>query len=271
MPRPRCMEYCSLVERDDAFGQYSTDVYRLCAMYSRHTPRGEGDVAAATQLTMAPSMIQVPPPPPKGLTSQELEAAQRRREADKLMASLPAIMEQRMLGFRDAEWCLVPPSKRRELRHKHVCSFSHGQLATTRRALARLQHWIQHNALETACGDFDVSGGVMAWFVTDAQATSRSSGESVPQSLRSALVFASKHLHLPLDVNHDAFVTVAAPSGKRARPALAATVPVLYHMLELVRHVRLGGCVLLCYRLPALHPILVASEGRTAGQRAVWG
>ena len=65
MPRPRCTEYCG---RDDAFGQYSTDVYRLCAMYSRHTPRGEGDVAAATQLTIAPSAVQVPPPPPKGLT-----------------------------------------------------------------------------------------------------------------------------------------------------------------------------------------------------------
>ena len=83
--------------------------------------------------------------------------------------------------------------------------------------LDRLDKWLRGNALDVACGTsssphFIVSGGVLAWFVQEEQAASRSKkgGLSVPNALRNKLVWCATHLTLNLAVGAAAFVNIAA-------------------------------------------------------------
>ena len=98
--------------------------------------------------------------------------------------------------------------------------------------------WLECNQFREPCAGFDCSGGVMSLFVTDAQAASRSKtgGQSVPSSLRGGLVFAKNHLALPLEVDADAFKTIAAPSSVPPKPARALTPLILYHLCWLAEN-----------------------------------
>ena len=208
---------------------------------------------------VAPSVLQVPPAPPQHLTSQAREAAERRRQCDWLLSSLPAYVEWHMLRFREVEWARVPMARKEQLRYAHLTSFSAGSLAGCRRALSRLSDWLERNDLSGPCSGYCVSAGLLAWFVTDMQEASRSSGVSVPNSLRGGLTFARDHLSLEgLEVRADSFRNIAAPSGKMPEPALSATVSFLYHFYVNVSHASavvsyyssgLMLCLLACLRV----------------------
>ena len=71
----------------------------------------------------------------------------------------------------------------------HLGSISAGSLSGARNVLDRLDKWPRGNALDVACGTsssshFVVSGGVLAWFVQEERAASRSKkgGLSVPNA-----------------------------------------------------------------------------------------
>ena len=106
----------------------------------------------------------------------------------------------------------------------------------------------------------------MSWFVTDVQATSRSSGESIPNALRSGLTFAAAHLGLPLQVRHDSFVVMTAPGSAAPKGALAITVAVMYHFERLVRH---RSAVISYYAAGLLLCCLAALRVRDAQRAAV--
>ena len=217
------------------FGPKTNELRRLCSVHRLLSTRSNEAPAVGAIDYVRPD-FQVPPPPSRELTAMQLEKATRERAADKLVASISPAAEARMLGFEANEWPMVPAAKRQELRRRHLASFSAGQLDACRRAIVRLRKWLQENCLGSLAEDLRVSGGVMSWFVTDVQATSRASGESIPNSLRSGLTFAASHLNLPLQVKHDSFVVIAAPGSAAPKGALSATVAVMYHLERLVRH-----------------------------------
>ena len=99
-----------------AFGEYMADVRRLCTMRGSRTSTTPHDAREALTshecLPCVNAAIQVPPPPPKDFEAKELEGSMRRREAIRLMVSLPPSVERCMLGSRDADWALVPSGKR---------------------------------------------------------------------------------------------------------------------------------------------------------------
>ena len=157
------------------------------------------------------------------------------------MSTLPSSVVANMLSFSAQEWECVPPSRKEALRYAHLTAFSAGSLSSCRRALSRLSQWLELNdfgspsVAGSPCEGFAVSAGLLAWFVSDAQESSRSSGVSVPNALRGGLTFARDHLGLVgLDVRADSFRNVAAPSSVAPVPAQAATVSFMYHFYALM-------------------------------------
>ena len=218
------------------FGPNSPEVERLCIMHTVLHPRPVATAPSTAPTLVLRTDIVVPPPPSRDMTSQAIEAAKRERAVDMLVASLPAAAEQRMLGFTAMQWAKVPDDMRTLLRRRCLTSFSAGQLDSCRRALARLHEWLDTNDLSSECEGFQVSGGVLSWFVLDLQSVSRSSGQSIPNSLRSGLTFAATHLSLPLEVKLDSFQVITAVGSATPKAALSATVAILYHFETLVAH-----------------------------------
>ena len=95
----------------------------------------------------------------------------------------------------------------------------------------RLKDWLERTGLGDVCSIDECEGGVLAWFVLDEQAKSRSEGLSVPNSLRNYLVSAHDNFGLKgLKVHEPAFNNVSLPPSRTPTPAKAATTEVLYRM-----------------------------------------
>jgi hypothetical protein len=172
-------------------------------------------------------------------TAQATEEAERLRALELLLAVVPASALAAACCFADAnEWARVPEARRRSILVRHLGSFSAGAINNSRLALLRLGRWLDANDFPEQRAGWRCSGGILAWFVQDEQACSRSKtgGLSVPNSLRNGLAFAAHHLKLPLDVDAEAFVNVSQLPARTPQPALATTIRMLYHFIHLTRH-----------------------------------
>ena len=175
-------------------------------------------------------------------TAQAVEAADVRRELDRLLGLVHPAYLAAACGFSAGEWPRVPESRRASLALAHLGSFSAGSLRGCRLALTRLVAWLEVNHFPEAAacitappsGD-SVSGGLLSWWVQDERDASVSSrgGASVPSSLRAGCVFAVRNLRLPLDVDAVGFAHVAALPARAPVPALSATVGMLFHFSRL--------------------------------------
>ena len=75
---------------------------------------------------------------------------------------------------------------------------------------------------------------MLAWFVLDEQAKSRTEGLSIPNSLRNYLVSAHDNFGLKgLGVHDPAFKNVSLPPSRTPTPATAATTEMLYRFSHL--------------------------------------
>ena len=172
--------------------------------------------------------------PLEGRSAKDLEREERVRQMNLLLAVLPDWAPSRAIGARDAEWAAFTLDRRKELLTCHFCSFSAGSLSSCRRALSRLSRWLAANMLVAACRGFNCSGAVLSSWVLDEKAASRTSGESVPLSLRTGVDFARRHAGLwELQTSADAFSNIAAKPPNPPKPARAVTVGIFYHFLFL--------------------------------------
>lgn len=177
-------------------------------------------------------------PPDMSGTAQDEESRERERQMGLLLALLPPRVIAQVCDFSETEWDRVPAGRRRSILTKNLCSYSAGTLSSCRRALTRLNRWLESNGFSDLCVTWDCSGGILSWFVQDEQEKSRSKsgGATVPAALRSGLVFAAKTLMLPLKVDAKSFINVAQLPGRVPTPALATTVRMLYHFVHVAAH-----------------------------------
>ena len=195
--------------------------------------------------------------PAEGLVlAANLEQDEKRRQAALLAEELGPARVAVACGFpRPEVWERLPasgPRSGQELWLKHATAFSAGLLQGVRRAIVRLREWLEQNDLDDVCSIDQCEGGVLAWFVLDEQAKSRTEGLSVPNSLRNHLVSAHNNFGLKGLLAHDtAFKNMSLPPSRTPKPATAATTEMIYrysslaanHPSEAVR-VYAGGFVL---------------------------
>ena len=195
--------------------------------------------------------------PAEGLVlAATLEQVEKRRQAALLAEELGPARVAVACGFpRPEVWERLPasgPRSGQELWLKHATAFSAGLLQGVRRAIVRLRKWLEENDLDDVCSIDRCEGGVLAWFVLDEQAKSRTEGLSVPNSLRNHLVSAHNNFGLKGLLAHDtAFKNMSLPPSRTPKPATAATTEMIYrysslaanHPSEAVR-VYAGGFVL---------------------------
>lgn len=188
---------------------------------------------AADRVAPEPMTPQLPQPSGLGevVLSVDVEAQERRRQAMLLVDGLPVSCSWLMLDLDEHVWRSLSAARKAQLLERHLCTFSAGTLAACRRTLARLGAWLALQGLDEACDGFLCSGGLLCLFVMDAQQVSRSSGDSVPLALRSALTWGRNHAGLTgLAVYSDAFVNVASPPPKPPKAAVALTMPIFAHL-----------------------------------------
>ena len=163
------------------------------------------------------------------------EYSEKKRQALLLAGELGQARVAVACGFpRPEVWERLPvdgPRSGNDIWIRHATAFSHGLLQGVRRAIVRLKDWLERTGLGDVCSIDECEGGVLAWFVLDEQAKSRSEGLSVPNSLRNYLVSAHDNFGLKgLKVHEPAFKNVSLPPSRTPTPAKAATTEVLYRM-----------------------------------------
>ena len=161
------------------------------------------------------------------LRAETEEYVEKRRQASLLAAQLGAPRVAVACGFpRPEVWDRLPASGSRsgsEIWLGHATAYSAGLLQGVRRTLARLVDWLERNDMDDVCSIDRCEGGVLAWFVLDEQAKSRTEGLSIPNSLRNYLVSAHDNFGLKgLGVHDPAFKNVSLPPSRTPTPATAA-------------------------------------------------
>ena len=162
------------------------------------------------------------------LRAETEEYVEKRRQASLLAAQLGAPRVAVACGFpRPEVWDRLPATGSRsgsEIWLGHATAYSAGLLQGVRRTLARLVDWLERNDMDDVCSIDRCEGGVLAWFVLDEQAKSRTEGLSIPNSLRNYLVSAHDNFGLKgLGVHDPAFKNVSLPPSRTPTPATAAT------------------------------------------------
>jgi len=195
---------------------------------------GGQSTASAGELTILPALASAPE---LGvITAQEVEHAEKCKQAAMLAEFMGPARVAEACGCRPAIWTKMPRERALSTWEKHATSFSAGRLGSIRRALCRLGDWIEVNDLQAECADFSCEGGVLAWWVQDEQAKSKTEGLTVPASLRGGLVGAYEHFgYKKLGVHESAFKNVAAAPGRTPKPAKSATTGMLLHFVRVAR------------------------------------
>ena len=170
------------------------------------------------------------------LTARGVEHAEKLKQTALLAAEMGPERVASALGFRPETWAKLPEARSRTTWELHATSFSAGRLQQIRRAVRRLRDWLEVNGLDEDCAGLGQSpgeGGVLAWWVQDEKASSRTEGLTVPASLRSGLVGARDHFGFTgLAVDASAFKNVAAAPGRTPKAAKAATTGMLFHLVK---------------------------------------
>ena len=179
------------------------------------------------------------------VTAAQLEAAEKVRQASMLVQVLPQECQQVMLGFDEESWQVCPVWKKAEFAMRHLTKFSPGTLSGARRALQRLQVWLELRSMPEKARTFRCPGGLLIWFVTDAQAASKSKsgGLTVPMSLRTGLEFARSQCAVPVQSDTPALATIASRPGVPPVPAVSVTVRMLYHFIHCASSTSVSGVV----------------------------
>ena len=257
---PRTIDELLMSRATSPFGQPTAMVRRLAASYAvTHAmiAGGAGGVAppAKRRLTLgAParggkparaggqSTTSVTTSAPASapelgvITAQKVEHEEKCKQAAMLAEFMGPARVAEACGCRPAIWAKMPRERANTTWEKHATSFSAGRLGLIRRALCRLEDWMEVNDLQAECADFWCEGGVLAWWVQDEQAKSKTEGLTVPASLRGGLVGAYEHFGFKkLGVYESVFKNVAAAPGRTPKPAKSATTGMLLHFVRVAR------------------------------------
>ena len=183
------------------------------------------------------------------ISAEQLEKAERTKEANLLLAMLPDACHRMMLGFRVDSWAACPPARKAEFAAAHLTKFGPGSLAQARRPLHRLGRWLVLNGMAAKAETFDCESGVLIWFVLDEQRASKSAkgGGTIPGSLRTGLDFARRHCAVSVDSGADALCTISSPTSRTPVPALSVTIRMLYHFITIASATSQHGTVARVY------------------------
>lgn len=256
---PRSAIECLGSRRTALFGRLSLSVMdAVAAAVSRKSQARMEAASSSRELVIRPppQPAATAQPAPELTSSFEIERAEVRKQMRLLLAVCPSGTDERALRFRPNEWQAIPPARRETLITSLFGSFSAGQLSSTRRALLRLERWLENNGFAEACNGFSCSPGMLGWWLQDEQLASRSLATtgalSVPQALLAALRFAQTRLRFDLPCDDLNLKAIAAPPARPPTPALSATAAFLYHFVSLCAHAKAvvayyaAGFVLMC-------------------------
>ena len=178
-----------------------------------------------------------------------MEAEQRTREANLLLALLPDVCHRLMLDFERESWEACPDVRKAEFAMSHLRKFGPGSLAGARRTLVRLKRWLVLNGMPGKASTFQCEAGLLIWFVLDEQRASgsKTGGATVPSSLRTSLEFARVHCAVPVRSNADALGTISSATSRTPVPALSVTIRMLYHFIYMACEGAAPGSVVSVY------------------------
>ena len=233
------VQHTSMVASHSRQTLHETDVHAALhhlpsSLATRTVPKRAAVRFGAIQELITCSPVSQPRSDDSGITlAVDLEYEQKVRQVKALLAVCPPNIGATLLDFQLSEWTRLPEDRKESLLLKALTVFSIGTLAGARSVLRRLRTFLEVNQMWEACQDFKCSGGLLSLFVTDAQSTSRSKGDSIPHSLASSLGWCMRQLKLELRCDNLAFKNITAMPSRQPTAAKSFTVRILYHFLIL--------------------------------------